>query len=207
MPCTLEWVLVGLCANASSSLKVLPGSILAASDGLDFVVAAEVLDAFSDSLLDKVALEAFESREGGRASGKEAVEGDCSLDEGTETTTGDDTAVPPGLRVAGPILVTTLFVPAAPPSAPSLVCSLTPPTDALMRLYRPLRPPCTSSMPFGSSSAGAGGAVRSSKVVRVSVRDAVACFWWSASCSDARAVLAMAAVWGMGCVYVPSSAQ
>jgi hypothetical protein len=62
-----------------------------------------------------------------------------------------------------------------------------------MRLYRPLRPPWTSSMPLGSPVvAGAGGAVRSSKVVSESEREAVACSWCSVSCSESRESLAMA---------------
>jgi hypothetical protein len=51
-------------------------------------------------------------------------------------------------------------------------------------------------MPLASPALdGDGGAVNSSKVVSVSERDAVACIWWSESCSDPRReFLAMAAV-------------
>jgi hypothetical protein len=147
-------------------------------------------------LLVNVALETVESREGGGGrSGKAVAEGDCSLGEGAETTTGDDTAVPAGLRPS--ILVRELLRILEPEerlSVPSLTASLDPPTDALMRLYNPLRPPCTSSMPFGSPTAtGAGGAVRSSKVVSESECDADRCSWSSVSCSESREALAMAA--------------
>jgi hypothetical protein len=48
-------------------------------------------EGFSESLLDRVALERVESREGGGgASGKAAVEGECMRDEGRETRTGDE---------------------------------------------------------------------------------------------------------------------
>lgn len=163
-------------------------------DGRDRVVASVDFEAFSESLLDNVAFDVLESREGG-ASGNVAAEGDWSLDDGTDTTTGDDTDVPPGLRVTASALVAALFVPAAiAPSALPVVCSLTPPTDARRRLYSPLRPPCTRSIPLGSSSAGPGGAVRSSKVVSVSERDAVACIWWSASSSEFCELPAIAVV-------------
>jgi hypothetical protein len=189
---------VGLWAAESSSLSDLPGSIWGGNDGLDLVVARDALDAFCESLPDRVAVETLESREGGSGSGKLATEGDCSLDEGPLTITGDDTAVPPGLRGTAPVFGPALLVPAATPSPPSAICSLTPPTEARRRLYRPLRPPDASSALFGSSSAGAGGAVRSSKVVSVSERDAVACIWWSASCVEPRGASVMAAaVWGV----------
>jgi hypothetical protein len=195
---TLEWVVVGLWTKESSSLQSLLASEVGLADSLDLVVAREDLDAFRECLLEMAAIEVVESREGGGgASAKLATDGDCSLDEGTETTTGDETVVPPGLRVTAPGLVTVLLVPTAAPSPASAVCSLTPPTEALSRLYKPLRPLDTSSVPFGSSATGAGGAVRSSKVVSPSVRDAVACIWWSASFSeDPREVSAMIAAGG-----------
>jgi hypothetical protein len=168
------------------------------------VVCSEDLEPFSDSLLVIVAFDTVESREGGGGtSGKAVEEGDCSRDEGTETTTGDETAeVPPGLR---PITLGRELLRFREPeerlSVLSVPASFAPPTDALIRLYRPLRPPCTSSMPFGSpEEAGAGGAVRSSKVVRESECDAVRCSWCSVSCSDSREPLAMAAVFVAGAI-------
>lgn len=164
-----------------------------AIDCRDRVIGRDDLDAFPESLLDMVVFEMVESREGGGTSGKVVVEGDCSLEDGTDTTTGDDTAVPTGLLV----VTGELRAPTEGLLVASYVCSLTPPTDARMRLYRPLRPPCTSSMPFGSPvPGGAGGAVRSPKVVRESERDAVVCIWWSASGSAPRESRAMAMVWG-----------
>lgn len=70
-------------------------------EGLDRVVESEVLDALMDALLDIVVVEMLESREEGRGSGKVVVAGDCSLEDGPDTTTGDDTAVPPGLGLTG----------------------------------------------------------------------------------------------------------
>ena len=144
-----------------------------------------------------VAVETVESREGGGGrSGKAVVKGDdCSLGEGTEATTGDDTAVPAGLRPRKLVReLLRILEPEERLSVPSLAASLDPPTDALMRLYSPLRPPWTSSMPFGSPAAtGAGGAVRSSKVVSESECDADRCSWSSVSCSESRESLAMAA--------------
>ena len=196
--CTRECVLTGLWAKESSSLTDLPGSVPGAPDGRERVVWSEDLEPFSESLLVIVALDTVESREGGGGtSGKAAEEGDCSLEEGTETTTGDDTAeVPPGLRPTILGLELLRFQdPEERLSVPSLAASFVPPTEALIRLYSPLKPPCTSSMPFGSPAvAGAGGAVRSSKVVRESECDAVRCSWCSVSCSDSRESLAMAAV-------------
>lgn len=148
-----------------------------------------------DSRLDMVVVEAFESREGGRASANVAVDGDCSLEDGTDTTTGEDTEVPLGLPVfAAGLGASDELEPAIVALLPLLACSLTP-TEARRRLYRPLKPLWTSSMPLGSSEpGGAGGAARSSKVVSVSERDAVACIWWSVvSCSRPCASLAMAA--------------
>lgn len=194
--CTRECVLTGLCAIESSSFSGLPGSLVVARDGRERVVWSEDLEPFSESLLVTVVFERVESREGGGGtSGKAAVEGDCSLDEGTETTTGDDTAVPPGLYPRRLGREPARFLePEERLSVPSLAASFVPPTDALMRLYSPLRPPCTSSMPLGSpAAAGAGGAVRSSKVVREPECDAVKCSWLSVSCSESRETLAMAA--------------
>lgn len=193
--CTRECVLTGLWAKESSSRSGLPGSLLAAMEGRERVVWSEVLEPFSESLLVTVAFDAVESREGGGGrSGKAAEEGECSLDEGTETTTGEETAVPPGLRGTTPGLELVRFLEAEERlSGPSLGVSLAAPTDALMRLYRPLKPPWTSSMPFGSpAAAGAGGAVRSSKVVREAECEAVRCSWCSVWCSESRESLAMA---------------
>jgi hypothetical protein len=151
---------------------------LVTRDGRERVVWNEVREPFSESLLVTVALETVESREGGGGrSGKAVVKGECSLGEGTEATTGDDTAVPAGLRPRMPVReLLRILEPKEKLSAPSLAASLDPPTDALMRLYSPLRPPWTSSMPFGSPAAtGAGGAVRSSKVVSESECDADRC--------------------------------
>ena len=200
--CALECVLAGLRIEGSSSLNDFPGSMFGVADRRVRVVASETLEAFSETLLDAVALDMFDSREGGRASGKVAVAGDCSLDDGTDTTTGDETAVPPGLLLTATDLDTG-DAPALPGMlpGPSCGCSLTPPTEARRRLYRPLKPPCTSSMPLGSPTLdGAGGGLKSSKVVSVSERDAVACIWWSESCSDPRREsLAMAMAVGILC--------
>jgi hypothetical protein len=126
-----------------------------------------------EALLESVVLDMLESREGGRASGKVAVAGDCILDDGLEVTMGDGTEVPPGLRVTAADLDAGEV-----PLLPSCDCSLTPPTEALRRLYSPLKPPWTKSMPLGSpTELGAGGTVKSSKVVSVSERDAWACIW------------------------------
>jgi hypothetical protein len=72
-------------------------------EGRERVVTREDLEPFSENLLVAVALDMVESREGGGGrSGKAAAEGDCSLDEGTETTTGDETEMLPGLREMSP---------------------------------------------------------------------------------------------------------
>jgi hypothetical protein len=151
----LECVLVGL-GTHSSCFSDLPKSMLGGIDVLNLVVASEALEAFSGVCR-------------GSASGNVVVEGDWSRDDGTDTTTGDETVVV-GLPVT--LAGLTLF---RAPSTPSLAGSLTP-TDAFSRLYSPLSPPCTSSIAFASpSSDSAGGAVSSSKVVSVSEREAVAC--------------------------------
>ena len=166
-------------------------------DGRERVVWRDALEPFSESLLVMVVLDTVESRDGGGGtSGKAAEDGDWSLDEGTETTTGEETAeVPPGLRPIKLTLELLRFLEPGERLSPSLGASFPPPTDALMRLYRPLRPPWTSSMPLGSPAvAGAGGAVRSSKVVSESECDAVKCSWWSVSCSESRESWAMLVV-------------
>lgn len=69
--------------------------------------------------------------------------------------------------------------------------SLLPPTEAFSLLYRPLRPLWTISKLLASFAVEAGGGeVRSSKVVKASERDAVACIWWSEP-GRAREPLAM----------------
>jgi hypothetical protein len=156
-------------------------SILVLIDGLDLVVCIE-------ALLVVVALDMLESRDGGRASEKVAVAGDCNLEDGPEATIGDDTEVLPGLELAAPCLEAggVPFLPAVL-ACPSCGCSLAPPTEARRRLYRPLKPPCTKSIPFASPTAeGAGGTVKSSKVVSVSEREAVACIWCSEGCREPR---------------------
>jgi hypothetical protein len=182
---TLECVLTGLNIEGSSCLRDFAGSMFGVEDNRVRVVASEALKG------------TFESREGGRTSGKVAVAGDCSLDDGTDTTTGDETAVPPGLRFTA----AALDAGDVPALGPSCGCSLTPPTEARRRLYSPLRPPCTRSMPLDSPTLdGAGGGLKSSKVVSVSERDAVACIWWRDSCSDPRREsLAMAIAVGTMC--------
>lgn len=155
-------------------------------DGLERVVPSEVLEPFSEGFADTAELDMFESREGGGGSGwsgNVGASGDCSLEEGTETTTGEDTEVPAGLLLRAGFVV-ALFFGAAPMAAPSSSCSmpwsLLTPTEALRRLYRPLRPLCTMSKLLTSFVVDAGGGeVRSSKVVKASERDAVACIWWS----------------------------
>jgi hypothetical protein len=193
-----EWVLTGLCVWESSSLSGLLGSRLGVMDGRERVVWRDALEPFSESLLVMVVLDTVESREGGGGtSGKAAEEGDWSLGEGTETRTGEDTAeAPPGLR---PMTLTRELLRFREPeerlSVPSLAASFPPPTDALRRLYSPLRPPGTSSMPLGSPAvAGAGGAVRSSNVVSESECDAVRCSWCSVSGSESRESRAILAV-------------
>jgi hypothetical protein len=157
----------------SSCLATCPVSTLGVIEGRDRVVPKEALDAFSEALLESVVLEMLESREGGRASGKVAVAGDCMLEDGLDVTTGEDMEVPAGLRLSAAGLDAD-----EDPLLPSCDCSLTPPTDARRRLYSPLKPPCTRSIPLGSpTELGAGGTVKSSKVVSVSERDAVACIW------------------------------
>lgn len=153
----------------------------------------EDLEAVNESLLDMV--DVSESREGGTGSEKVAVTGDCNLDDGTEMTTGEDTAVLPGLLEGAAVCpACDCLVAFGERIGGSSAGSFAPLTDALMRLYKPLRPPCTSSMPLESPApTGAGGAVKSSKVVSVSERDAVACIWWSASSSDPRESRAMVA--------------
>ena len=67
-------------------------------DVLVLEVAREDLDPFNEGLLEAAELDILEPREGGSAgSGKFNTRGDCSLDEGTETIMGDDTAVAAGL--------------------------------------------------------------------------------------------------------------
>jgi hypothetical protein len=134
--CTRECVLTGLWAKESSSLSDRVGSLLVGIEGRERVVAREDLEPLRESLLVTVAFETVESREGGGGtSGKAADEGDCSLDEGTETTTGDETAVPPGLRgMPVGLELARVLEPEERLSVPSLAASLAPPTDALMRL-------------------------------------------------------------------------
>ena len=105
-------------------------------DGRERGVWREDLEPLCESLLVIVALDTVESREGGGGrSGKAAEEGDCSRDEGSETRTGEETAVPPGLRpsILGLELVGFLE-PEERLSVPSVGASLAPPTEALMRL-------------------------------------------------------------------------
>jgi hypothetical protein len=176
-------VLTGLRIKDSSCLAVWLVSTLVDIEGRDLVVPRETFDAFSEARLESVLLDMLESREGGRASGKVAVAGDCMLEDGLDVATGEDMDTPPGLRLtaagldAGEVAL-----------LPSCDCSLAPPTEALRRLYKPLKPPCTRSMPLGSlTELGAGGTVKSSKVVSVSERDAWACIWCSeGGCSDPR---------------------
>jgi hypothetical protein len=95
----LEWVLTGLKMEESSFLAVCPVSTLGVDEGRERVVPWEVLVALSEALLlDSVVLDMLESREGGRASGKVAVAGDCMLEDGLDATTGEEIEVPPGLR-------------------------------------------------------------------------------------------------------------
>ena len=113
-------------------------------DGLERAVPSEDLEPFNEGFADITELDVFESREGGGGwSEKVGASGDCSLEEGTETTTGEDTAVPAGLLGRVGFLTALFFAPTpvtAPSSRYSLLCSLLPPTDAFRRLYRPLRP-------------------------------------------------------------------
>lgn len=110
--------------------------MLGVIDGRERVVWSEALEPFSESLLVMVVFDAVESREGGGGtSGKAAEEGDWSLDEGTETTTGEDTAeAPPGLRPMALTLELLRFLEPEERLSASLVASFPPPTDALMRL-------------------------------------------------------------------------
>lgn len=108
-----------------------PTSAPGVIDNLDRVVASEDLEALSDILLDMVVLDMLESREGGRTSGKLAVDGDWSLDGGTDTTTGEDIEVPPGLLSTAPGFDTGELVGR---DEASWVGSLTPPTEARKRL-------------------------------------------------------------------------
>jgi hypothetical protein len=181
-------------STESLSLNDTPGSMLGAIEGLDRMVASEDLETLRDTLLERVMLDMFESREGGSDSGKAVAEGDCNLDDGPETTTGEETDVPPGLCDMIPDLYAALLrVSPAAKSVLAAVGSLDPPTEAFRRLYKPLKPPGTRSMPLGSlMDDGAGGTVKSSKVVSVSDRDAVACICWSMSCMP-RWLPAMAA--------------
>jgi hypothetical protein len=182
--------------NMSSSLGVLPKSLFEVVDGLERVVASDALELFSDDFIGRAGFEKLESREGGSEwSGKFDTSGDCSREEGTDTTTGEDTAVPAGLFAAPDVFAAALAFAAVLESAPSAgspPASFVPPTEAFRRLYSPLRPPCTSSMVLASfAEEAAGGAVRSSNVVRPWERDAVACISWSESASEPRESRAM----------------
>lgn len=151
-------------------------------DGLERVVPSEVLELFNEGFVEAAESDTLESREGGGGwSGKAGARGDCSLEEGIETMTGEETAVPAGLLVRAGLVVTLLFGPSPTTIASSewsMPVSLLAPTEALKRLYRPLRPLCTISKLLASFVVDAGGGdVRSSKVVKASERDAVACSW------------------------------
>ena len=175
-------VLSGLSVlKESSSLEVLAGSVM---DGLERVVPRDDLEPFKDGLIDTAEAEMLESREGGGGwSEKVGASGDCSLEDDTETITGEVMAVPAGLFVGGGFVAGLLLgpVPAATLSSEwSMNWSLLAPTEAFSRLYSPLRPPCIISKLLASLVADAGGGeVRSSKVVKASERDAVAWIWWS----------------------------
>ena len=83
--------------EGSSSLMGCVESRLGAIDGLDLVVANEVLEPLSDCFVETEP-EKLESRDGGsESSGNLDTKGDWSREEGTDTTTGDETAVPAGL--------------------------------------------------------------------------------------------------------------
>jgi hypothetical protein len=151
-------------------------------EGLERMVPSEDLDPFNEGFAATAEMEMMESREGGGGgSGKAGASGDCNLEEGTETTTGEDTAVPAGLFGGAGFLTAWFLAPTrAPASKGSGPCSLLPPTEAFKRLYRPLRPLWTISKLLASLVMAAGGGdVRSSKVVRPEERDAAACSWWS----------------------------
>lgn len=94
----LEWTLTGLKIEESSCLAACAVSTLGVIEGRVRVVPREALDAFSEALLDSVVLDMLESREGGSASGKVAVAGDCMLEDGLDVATGEDMEGPPGLR-------------------------------------------------------------------------------------------------------------
>ncbi len=128
--CAFDCAFTGLWTKESSSVCVCPDSILAAMDGRERAGGREDLEVLGEGLFVRVVMEVFESREGGTASGKAAFNGDCSADDGTETITGEDTAVPVGL------LVTTdpFLDPGTALPVPSYACSFAPPTDARMRL-------------------------------------------------------------------------
>jgi hypothetical protein len=161
----------------SSSLDFLSSSVPVGKDVLDLNVTTEVLDPFKEGFEDTTGLDKPESREGGSGlSGKFVAMGDCNLEDGTETTTGEETAVPVGLlglRIVfnGSLSLGDAMESSSGPSPPSFV----PPTDAFIRLYRPLSPPCTSSMPLTSLMEDEdGGTAKSSNVVNVSDREAAA---------------------------------
>jgi hypothetical protein len=131
--------LMGLCMPGLLSLLSIPESILGAIEGLDFVVGRETLEPFSEGLLDTAELDAFESREGGGSwlSGNWVTTGDCNLDDGTEMTTGEDTAVPVELLDMCPLFRNAglaLAPPTKAPSGGSTPLSLVPPTEAFIRL-------------------------------------------------------------------------
>src|SRR5688572_1718802 len=93
----LEWLPM-FCVWCSSFVEDLPDSALLGRDTLDLDAKTEVLEPFKEVLGKTTGLGLSESREGGSGlSGKFDAWGDCSLEEGTEIMTGDDTAVAVGL--------------------------------------------------------------------------------------------------------------
>ena len=106
-------------------MKALTESTLGAREGLERAAATDDLEPFQDVFKEAAEAEAevLESREGGGAwSEKVGASGDCRRDEGTETTTGDETAVATGLlmvapTVAGAVIVVVVVAVADPPPA------------------------------------------------------------------------------------------
>ena len=164
-------------------------------DRLDRLVAREVLDPLNDGFPEPAVLETTESLDGGSCARSEkcVASGDCSLEDVGETTTGEETAVSGEFCDVCPWLFDASFCWRKLSSGGSTPTSFVPPTEALSRVYRLLRPPCTSSIPLTSPvDDEVGGAVSSPKVVSERDRDAESWICWSAAGSAVFSFLLMA---------------
>jgi len=98
---------------------------------------------FNDTFDEALGLEVLEAFVGGSwLSGNVVARGDCNLEDGTETTTSEETSVPVGLFGVCDVFEAALALELLRDTSPALSFpSFVPSMDAFIRLYNPLRPP------------------------------------------------------------------